>query len=339
MKGMSLRPPFKLPNSPNWYYEINRQRRSLKTANKAEALRLFNEIKRQYLAGKLQSLTGECSVTLGEFAAEYEEWAEINRPHKTFLADRLALQQIISVASLSARIDRLSLKDSDKLITSCHKRKLKPSSINNYIRHLRSVFNKAVEWGYLKTNPFRGAKELKTNKKPPVFLDKHDIARVMMAVTDGDLRALIMAYLTTGHRRSELLALSWEDIDLEGNRYFIRKSKTHLCKWYPISPTFKTILESIPKGSGRIFSRWQHPDTITHNVKTALVKAGFASMRLHDLRHSFACLFIEGGGELRTLQELLGHTRYQTTEIYAHVSDGHLQSEIKRIAFPLFKIK
>jgi site-specific recombinase XerD len=62
-------------------------------------------------------------------------------------------------------------------------------------------------------------------------------------------------------------------------------------------------------------------------------------MRLHDLRHSFASLFIESGGDLRTLQELLGHTRYQTTEIYAHVSDRHLQTEIMRIQFPLFKIK
>lgn len=339
MKGMSLRPPFKIPNSSSWYYEVNRQRRSLKTANKAEALRLYNEIKRQYLAGKLQSLTGECSITLGDFTTEYLEWAEVNRPHKTFLADRLALQQLIGVASLSARVDRLSLKDTDKLITACLKRKLKPSSINNYIRHLRSAFNKTVEWGYLKANPFRAAKELKTEKKPPAFLDRHDISRVMMAVTDNDLRALIMAYLATGRRRSELLALTWEDIDPKGNKYFVRKSKTHLCKWYPISPTFKTILDSLPRDTGRIFSRWQHADTITHNVKKALIKSGFASMRLHDLRHSFACLFIEGGGDLRTLQELLGHTRYQTTEIYAHVSDDHLQNEIQRISFAPFKIK
>lgn len=341
MKGMGLRNPFKIPTSPNWYYEINRKRRSLGTANKAEALRLFNEIKRQYLAGKLQSLTGECSMTLGDFYKEYEEWAEVNRSHKTACADMLALRNLMDVSGRSVRLDRLNAKDADKLVTACRKRKLQPTSINNYIRHLRSAFNKTVEWGYLKSNPFKGIKELRIQKKPPAFLDKNGVARIMLAVEDPDLRALIMAYLATGRRRNELLMLTWDDIDHKGNRYFVRKSKTHLSKWYPISPTFKTILNSLSKGNdkGKIFSRWQHPDTITHNVKAALRSAGFGSMRLHDLRHSFACLFIEGGGDLRTLQELLGHTRYQTTEIYAHVSDSHLQDEIQRVNFPLFKIK
>jgi integrase len=267
MRGMGLRPPFKIGTSPNWYYEINRQRRSLRTSNKAEALRLYNEIKRQYLAGKYASLTGECSVSLREFADEYGEWSEFNRASHTRRADMLALAKLIEVAGNSVRLDRLGLKDADKMITACRKRKLKPSSINNYLRHLRSVFNKSIEWGYLMRNPFRGVKELKVERKPPAFLTREQVARVMMSVKDNDLRALIMAYLATGRRRNELLALTWEDIDEQGNKYFVRKSKTHLCKWYPISPTFKAILNSLPKNKGRVFSRWQHPDTISHNVK------------------------------------------------------------------------
>ncbi|UZP68748.1 site-specific integrase [Desulfovibrio mangrovi] len=289
---MSLRPPFQIPGSPNWYYEINRKRRSLKTAHKAAALRLFNEIKRQYLAGKLLVLSGECPVTLGDFWDEYEEWASVNRPRHTYNADMLALKQLLDICGKTIRLDRLGKKDADKIITACRKRGLKPNSINNYIRHLRSVFNKSVEWNYLKENPFQGVKELRTEKKPPSFLSRADISRVFLAVKDEDLRRLIMAYLATGRRRVELLSLIWEDIDWQGNRYFIRKSKSHLCKWYPMAPAFKTILQSMPRGNGKIFSRWQHPDTITHNVKKALVQAGFSSMRLHDLRHSFACLFI-----------------------------------------------
>ncbi|MFK4765438.1 tyrosine-type recombinase/integrase [Desulfobaculum sp. SPO524] len=339
MKGMGLRKPFKIPGSPNYYYELNRKRRSLGTPHKAEALRLFNEIKRQYLAGKLQSLTGECGITLAEFAAEYEEWADVNRSPATARADKLAVKNLRQVTGSTTRLDRLGAKEADKLITACRKRGLKPTSINNYIRHLRSVFNKAVEWKYLKSNPFKGVKELRAEKKAPAFLDKKDVARIISTIEDADLRALVMAYLATGRRRAELLNLEWPDIDWKRNRYFIRKSKTHLCRWYPMSQTFKTILDSIPKGKGRIFSRWEHPDTISHNVKAALVKAGFGNMRLHDLRHSFAVLFLEGGGDLRTLQDLLGHTRYATTEIYAHLSDDHLQDEIQRVNFPLVRIK
>jgi site-specific recombinase XerD len=68
-------------------------------------------------------------------------------------------------------------------------------------------------------------------------------------------------------------------------------------------------------------------------VKKALRAAGFGHLRLHDLRHTFATEFVRSGGNLRVLQELLGHTQFSTTEIYAHVADSHLRIEADRVRF------
>lgn len=60
-------------------------------------------------------------------------------------------------------------------------------------------------------------------------------------------------------------------------------------------------------------------------------KAGLGDLHLHTLRHTFAVQFVEKGGNLRVLQELMGHTDYSTTEIYAHVADSHLKQEADRV--------
>ena len=56
-------------------------------------------------------------------------------------------------------------------------------------------------------------------------------------------------------------------------------------------------------------------------------------MRLHDLRHTYAALYLENGGDIYGLKELLGHRQIQTTMIYAHLSQGHLVKEADRVTF------
>lgn len=210
---------------------------------------------------------------------------------------------------------------------------LKPTTINNHIRHAKAVFNKPVEWGYLKANPFRGAKELPKGKRVE-FVEPGKITEFINGIKDLDVRRFVAACLTTGRRRSEVFRLTWDDILWDENRYFIAKEKRHLCKTYPMSKGFKTVLNSLPQGTGRIFCRWAHPDTYTHRVKAAMKAAGLGHLRLHDLRHSFSVAFLEKGGSIKALQELLGHSEFRTTsDTYAHVTDDHLQQAVNLVHF------
>lgn len=331
---MSLRPPFKRPGSDFWYYEIDRKRRSLGTKNKAEAERLFNAIKKQYMAGKILRLNDECAKSLGEFIDEFLEWSADTNPVDTHKAHENALNKLLKVEGRSVRLDRVNLRAIDRI--KAEFKSHKPASINNYIRHLKSIFNKPVEWGYLRANPFRHAKQVSTVKAPPLYLTVKDVQTLLGKVDDKDARALITAYLCTGRRRAELTRLTWEDVDMENARYFVRQQKTHLSRWFPASRDFMAVLDSFPQSErqGFVFKRWRHPDTVSHVVKAALKAAGLGRFHLHTLRHSFALLFLEQEGSLRTLQELLGHTQHQTTEIYAHISGDHLRDAVNMVKMP-----
>jgi integrase len=331
---MSLRPPFKRPGSDSWYYEIDRRRRSLGTTDKIEALRLFNAIKREYLAGRISQITGDCNKSLGDFADEYLGWAIQVQPTQTYKANKKSLGKLIENEGRNIRLDRLSVKAIDRLKAAGAA--YKPNTVNLFIRHLKSIFNKTVDWNYLQANPFRGTRQVPVERKPPTFLTLDDVRRLLSATRDTDTRAMITAYLCTGRRRSELVSLQWADVDMNARRYYVRQEKVHLSAWYPANDGFMAVLDAVPSAerTGHVFKRWRHPDTITHVVKQALRAAGLEAFHLHDLRHSFAVLFIEAGGGLRVLQELLGHSQYQTTEIYAHVSGDHLQQAVNLVKMP-----
>lgn len=327
---MSLRKPFK--RGSTWYCEIDRKRVSLRTDDRDTALVLFSKIRKQYLAGKLTRISGECTTTLAEFRAQYIEWAEHAQEHSTYRANRLALDKVADICGRSILLDRIGRKVMDDMVSRSRKAGLSTASINNYIRHARVVMSKAVAWGLLQSNPFSGVKELPKERQPPRFLGRADAVTLLARIECLHLRRLMAAYLCTGRRRGELLALEWQDVDLAGAKYLVKRSKTHLSRHYPVSDAFRAVLLAIgPRAHGRVFTAWKHPDTISHKIKSALRAHGHGNVRLHDLRHSFAVNFLEAGGSLRTLQDLLGHTEYRTTEIYAHLTEDHLAAECNRV--------
>jgi integrase len=307
-----------------YYVEVNGRRRSLRTRDKALARRLYNQVKREFLAGKVRQLTGKCSVSLGQYREEFLQWAEDVQPIKTFKANRLALTKLAYYAGEKTALDQISLKYLDQMVADCMARGLSVASINNYIRHARASLNKAVDWEYVTANPLAAAKELPTEKKPPGFLSREEALRFLAGIENVDLRRFAAGLIATGRRRTELFYLKWEDVDLENRRYFIRRSKNRLSKWYPINSMFRAILLTIGLAEGRVFDRWAHPDTITHLMKQALRKSGYPNLDTHSLRHTYASLQIAQGRSLKTVQELLGHTEIKTTQIYAHLTDDHL---------------
>jgi len=323
------RKPFKVAGRNGYYYKIDGKRLTLSTRDFVEASRLLKMIRTAYLEGKVRRITGECSKTLGQFADEFEAWALETQPSKTFKANRLALRKIIEIEGRNVRLDRLTLKTMDELRRK--NKKLKPSSINNYLRHSKAVMNKAVEWGYLQVNPFKGAKLLPQAKRVG-FIEPKQITNFIKSIEDLGLRRFVVACLATGRRRAELVELCWEDILWERREYFIAKEKRSLCKTYPMSASFLTLLKSMKKGRGKIFTRWRHADTYTHKTKEALKTGGFGHLTLHDLRHSFSVAMLESGGGMKALQKALGHSEFRVTaDTYADVTDDGLRAAVNLV--------
>lgn len=316
-----------------WYVEFERDKyRSLKTKDKNEAKKLFSAVRAEYLAGRLSEIRGESSVTLQEFVTEYGTWARSAREKKTYKADMLAIRQLLGVAGGSARLDKLTQKHTDMMVSAAKKRGCAAGTINSYIRHIRAVFSKVVEWRYLLANPFGSVREVPKEKKSPVYLRADEVPSFLASISDIDERRILTAYIYSGRRRAELLRLSWENINFELDEYYVEKSKAHLSKWYPMHPLFREVLESIGmQDSGRIWTRWKHPDTITDIAQSAFRKFGRPEMTLHKLRHTFATLLVDQGIDLNTIGSLLGHTDKRATEIYAHVTGTRQHEAIRKL--------
>lgn len=314
----------------NYYVEFDGgERRSLKTGDKTQAQRIYRKLRRKYLMKRVAIFPGSGHKTLGEYRKEFLEWSENNQPKSTFRANRLALKKLIHQAGENISISRITLKHLDLMITAERKKGLSTRSINNYIRHCRASLNKAVEWEYIKSNPLAGAKELPVSRKKPEFLTRDQVPRFIASISDLDLRRMVVAYLATGRRRSELARLAWKDLDLQKNRYKVTV-KGGKKQEYPINTIFRAVLLAIGKKEGRVFEKWKHVDTISRRAKEALINAGFPNLSLHSLRHTYASLKVLEGRSLKEVQELLGHSEQRTTEIYAHIEDDHL-AEISEV--------
>lgn len=305
---------------------------SLKTRNKQRASQAYRKIEKAYFKGRVSKICGECTKRLGEYRDEWQKWAIDIQKKKTFNANRLALNKLVIHAGKTIFLDRLSAKHIDLMIAAEMKAGNSIHSINNYIRHSKAVLNKAVEWGYLQKNPLAGVKQLKTTRQNPNYLKKSEIAPFIKTIKCVDLRRFVTALIATGRRRSELHFLEWSDVDFENNCYTIRADTTKgsIEETYGINRLFKAVLLAIAGNSdigsltGKIFNKYNHPDTWTHKVKDALRAAGFANLHLHHFRHSFATLKVEEGRSMREIQGLLGHKDINATKIYAHIGQNHL---------------
>lgn len=325
--SMKLYPRFRNGKFLSYYIRYDDGRiRSLKTRNKDRALRAFRKIERLYFKNRVAKLCGECTIRLGDYRDEFKEWAEVAQKKSTYRANCLALEKLIKVAGESIFLDRLSLKHVDLLVVAEKRAGNATASINIYLRHARATLRKAVEWGYLQENPLGKVKELPVKRRPPKYFKKAEIAPFVATIKDLDLRRFVTALIATGRRRSELVFLDWQDVDLLNNMYTIRVSKSYRENTYGINSLFKTVLLAIkPKKSGRVFNRWSHPDTWTHKVKEVLREAGYGNFHLHHFRHSYATIKVEEGRSLREIQELLGHADIKATQIYAHIGQDHLK--------------
>ena len=315
-----------------WYVEIERGvSKSLHTKDKGEARRLYTAIREEYLAGRLREIRQESVATVADLKEAYCSWSEGVHAPATARANRLAFQSLGHIISDSTKLEDIGEREADRLRAEGRKRGWRPATVSNYLRHLKAAFAKAAKWGMVKRNPWREVSPGPIVRRHPETVTREQVG-ALLAQCEGPLRLLVLAYLATGRRRCELLDLTWGDVDLEGGTYTVRQGKDRKDRLYPINSTFRIVLDALDKNGERVFPA-MHPDTVSHKVKAALQAVGLGSLRLHDLRHTFAVQYISSGGSMRALQDLLGHSEYRTTEIYAHFLPGRLQEEAERVSY------
>jgi integrase len=217
-----------------------------------------------------------------------------------------------------------------------------PYAANRYLSVLSKMFSLAVRWGMCERNPCKGV-ERNYEAKRRRYLSGDELARLTTALAEHDDQQaanIVRLLLLTGARRGEVFALRWADVDLGTGVWTklgstVKQKTDHIV---PLSAPARQLLAEIraaqrPLGSHVFPGRYGHGhrETINKNWTRLCQAAGLASLRIHDLRHSYASHLASAGFSLPTIGALLGHSSPATTSRYAHLLDDPLREATERV--------
>lgn len=214
---------------------------------------------------------------------------------------------------------------------------LSTCSIKKYKALLSVMLNTAVKWQIIDFNPcvYVDLPKGKNNKVIPVFLTKEEANNLLNCLHAEDLKYQIIVRLALqcGMRRSEIVGLTWNDIDFTNNTININKTLSYLKGQGQIVANTKNesskriiyanedlirLICTLPQNSNFLFNK-EHIDDITKWFNRFLKRHNLRHMRFHDLRHTHATLLISGGVNMKTVSTRLGHSSINTTlNLYTH---------------------
>jgi integrase/recombinase XerC len=213
-------------------------------------------------------------------------------------------------------------------------------SVQRALSALRTFFRYLLREGAVSGNAAQGVRAPKTARKLPATLDPDQLARLLgepgderLAVRDA---AMMELFYSSGLRLAELVGLDLGRLDLDDATVEVigKGAKTRrvpvgrlaldaLRRWLAVRPSMTSADEEAVFVSER--GRRIHPRTVQARLRRRAIERG-ATRHVHPhlLRHSFASHLLESSGDLRAVQELLGHANIGTTQIYTHVDFQHL---------------
>ena len=276
------------------------------------------------------------------------DYAEVRVRPRTLQGYRGLLERYIIPALGHMRVDRLSPLDIQAFEGGCLRSGLSPRTV----LHCHRVVSQALRWGVRMQVLARNPCDLVDPPRPQRYQARYldwDEVRVLLAASEGtSYHSLVRFDLLTGLRRSELLGLRWQDVDLERASISVVQTLTQLDRGElafgpPKSGRSRAV--SLPDPAVRILSSILEsgggkgpvqpgdvvfqgpggallmPDTVTQAFGRIARRAGFKGLRFHDLRHTHATLLLSEGVNLKVVSERLGHAGIQiTADLYAHVT-------------------
>ena len=221
-----------------------------------------------------------------------------------------------------------------------HRQGLGGKSLQRALSAVRGFFRWMLREGLVEQNPAAAVRAPKAAKRLPATLDADSIARLLDIRDDSPLavrdKAIMELFYSSGLRLAELAQLRWEQLDLasgtvqvrgKGNRSRIvpvgRKAREALLEWRKARAGLAALEEPavFVSRSGKPLA----PRSIQSRIRYWAIRQGLPrSVHPHLLRHSFASHVLESSGDLRAVQELLGHADISTTQVYTHLDFQHL---------------
>ena len=296
----------------------------------------------------LRKLTAEYLVSLTRRGLSDHTYKNYQRDLTQFI-DYCEQRDICHVENVNASVIR-------SFVAYRHQINIAPKSIQRQLSSVIGLFQFSIREGILKNNPANDISPPKTGKRLPHVLDTDQTAQLLDIKDDDPLairdKAILELFYSSGLRLSELVNLDLENYDRKehmvtvlgkGNKERIvpvgRIAQAALQQWLHTRQLWMTNRDEL----NALFITQQGQRLKQRAVQLRLKKWGINQgtdrpVHPHMLRHSFASHILESSGDLRAVQELLGHADISTTQIYTHLDFQHL-AEVYDKAHPRAKKK
>lgn len=262
---------------------------------------------------------------------------------ESYSMDLVRYSQFLKNSEITS-LSQINLAVIENFLNALYDVGLAPGSISRNVSSIRGYHRFLFSEGLMKSDPTELIDSVKTSKKLPEVLTFQEVEKILNSANPDDMiglrdRAILETLYATGIRVSELCKLKQSQLffDVEFIRVFGKGSKERIV---PIGDTAISFIRRYQN-----YTRTQHAKTGKSEDYLFLNQKGKGLTRMsiwnivryytkmagitkeispHTFRHSFATHLLEGGADLRAVQEMLGHSDISTTQIYTHIDREYL---------------
>jgi len=320
----------------NWYidYYVKGHRKRKKIGHsKKLALQVLKDVQIKITKGEYLGIYEDKKIHFDKYGQQYLDYSKVNKAWSTYKKrDWTNINHLTSFFK-----NKYIFEITPRLIEkykAMRLEKVAPATVNRELACLKHMFTKAIEWGYVKTNP---AKSVKLLKEPPGrlrYLRSEEVVALLNECA-AHIRPIVITALNTGMRKAELLNLKWAAVDLENRKITVVKAKSNESRVIPINRTLYKELLNLSKqirGEYVFCEKDGNPyGDIKKGFSGALRRAGIKDFRFHDLRHTFGSYLVMQSVDLRTVQQVMGHKDIRMTIRYSHLSPEYVHEAMERL--------
>lgn len=325
-----------------YFVDGNRTTKSTRKKLKSEALKYLIDFEKNLEIKKQIKI-----ITLRNFKKEYFEYASVYSIAYQRIIEG-SFRQLEKSFPSEQRISSIDSKQIEKFIYPIFSKS--QSSASLYLKTLKAAFSKAVEWEYIKSNPFNRVKLPKVKTKFPVFVNDQELNLILSEVNEEYLKSFYKIALNTGLRANELCSLTWKSIDFPQRIITVKNTEsfTTKSKRERIIPMNEIVYQELVKLKPKVtnISDAGKDEYVLYRIKGVKLLVDFVSKKfkracrmakvnegihLHSLRHGFASQLVKKRVSLYVVKELLGHSNIKTTEIYSHLETEDLVNAVNQM--------
>jgi len=279
--------------------------------------------------------------------AEYwlENYSKVQNSDSTHEKNRERLEKHLKPFFGKTDLRHITPKVIDEYV-SVKRKEVKPATVNRTLAILSKMFNDALRWEVMESNPMKKVSKLHEEE---VGFDHwtEEEARKFLESSRDDVYPIFCCALNTGMRIGEIFGLKWDAVNLKERIITVERSRLGSTKTkrirhvYMNEALYPVVRDLEKKREGEyVFGdkRGEMRKDIRGSFEAAIRKSGVRRIRIHDLRHTFASHFMMKGGNILTLQKILGHSTLAMTLRYAHLAKDFMKEEMGRVDFSRPKI-